>query len=145
MTVFRRSLATAALGLALVAGTVQAETLSCTFPRQGLNSWIRGQIIVRYDPVKGEATVFDSLINQEHGGPIPARVTTDNPQRLTLRWQLRDMRTRIGFAPSINYALTYIKASGQGNANANAPAVEDFASPRITPAQFSARGTCAPR
>ncbi|SFM11595.1 hypothetical protein [Shimia aestuarii] len=138
-------LATILSGALLTAGAAGAQEFNCTFPKQGVNSWIRGQIIVKFDPATQTASVFDSLINQEFGAPIAAKVSTNNDKRLTVRWRLRNVQTRLGFAPSIDYTLSYLKQTGQANANAIAPLVDEPTRSPFSPGQYSAGGSCAPR
>ncbi|MGX9350109.1 hypothetical protein ACS3QZ_02810 [Shimia sp. W99] len=138
-------LATILSGVLLAAGAAGAQEFNCTFPKQGVNSWIRGQIIVKFDPATQTASVFDSLINQEFGAPIAAKVSTNNDKRLTVRWRLRNVQTRVGFAPSIDYTLSYLKQTGQANANAIAPLVDEPTRSPFSPGQYSAGGTCTPR
>ena len=132
-------------GALLTAGAAHAQEYNCTFPKQGVNSWIRGQIVVKLDPQTQAATVFDSLINQEFGKPIEARVTGNNDSRLTVRWRMRNVQTRLGFAPSIDYSLTYLKPSGQANVSAIAPNVDEPTKSPFSPGQYGARGTCSIR
>jgi len=133
----------AAVSLALTAPLAGAQTFDCSFPRQGANEWIRSRIVVKV--TGGDVTVFDSLINQEHGGPIPATVQTNSDKRLTLRWKLKGVKTTLGYGPSLNYSLSYFKDRDKATANVNAPGVEMLNAVGQSPEYFSAQGTCKKR
>lgn len=137
----KRLLATALLATtAFGASQAFAETWVCTFPNQRLDGWIRGQIFVTTD---GEsATVFDSLINDAHGGPIPARVSANNAKRLTVKWTLKRIEMRHGFAPRIDYTLSYLKDKKRANINAIAPLLEDYNNSDSAGGNFGASGYC---
>ncbi|MGR3713935.1 MAG: hypothetical protein ACU0A6_12550 [Shimia sp.] len=120
-----------------------AKTFDCTFPRQGANEWIRSRIVVKLED--GNVTVFDSLINQEKGGPIPARVQTNTDKRLTLRWKLKDVKTDLGYGPSLNYSLSYFKQRDKATANLNAPGLEVLNDLGVSPEYLSAQGSCKRR
>lgn len=118
-----------------------ANSWVCTFPDQPLDGWLRGQVFVR--ATGEEATVFDSLINQEHGGPIVATVATNNDKRLTLRWDLKRVELRHGYAPRIRYTLTYLKGTNRANFTAIAPELQDYRNSSRAGGNFSAGGSCA--
>ena len=125
----------------LSATSAFANKWACTFPVQSVDGWLRGQVFFE---VKGEeATVFDSLINQEHGGSIAARIATNNDKRLTLRWDLRRVELRHGYAPRIRYTLSYIKATQRATFTAIAPELQDYRNSSRAGGNFSAGGTCA--
>ena len=105
-----------ALGLMSAASVVAADRLDCQFPNETVNSWIRTRVIVEGNIESGPVTVFDSLLNETYGGPVEGRVATSNAKRVTIRWKARNVQTREGFAPSINYALTVQRASGAASA-----------------------------
>ena len=78
-----------ALALGLVGGMAQAASWECNFGGQKADGWLRGQVFLT-DATEGKpATVYDSLINMLHSGPIEARVSADNDQRTTFKWRLR--------------------------------------------------------
>lgn len=140
----KRAMATAVFALSLFPATSAfAENWSCTFPDQRLDAWIRGQIFVTTDGTT--ATVYDSLINEAHGGPIAARVTANNDKRLTAKWTLKRIELRHGFAPRIDYTITYLKATGRANITASAPLLEDYNNADRAGGNFSATGRCKPR
>ena len=133
----------ACFGLILAATGAMAQTFDCSFPRQGAHEWIRSRIVVVFDGP--EVTVFDSLINQEEGGPIPATVQVNNDQRMTIRWKLRNVKTQLGYGPLLNYSLTYYKQRDTATANLSAPNVEVLNFIGVHPQRFIANGTCKPR
>ncbi|SHI81161.1 hypothetical protein SAMN05444000_103126 [Shimia gijangensis] len=138
------AIATVAFVTALLPATnALAEQWSCSFPNQRLDAWIRGQIMVSTDGT--EATVFDSLINEAHAGPIGARVTANNDKRLTAKWTLKRIELRHGFAPRIDYTLTYLKDTGRANITATAPLLEDYNNADRAGGNFVASGSCKPR
>ncbi|WP_127111658.1 hypothetical protein [Shimia sediminis] len=117
-----------------------AENWLCTFPNQSVDGWLRGQVFIN---VTGQnATVFDSLINQEHGGPIAATVATNNDKRLTLRWDLKRVELRHGYAPRIRYTLSYIKDTKRANFTALAAELQDYRNSDRAGGNFNAGGTC---
>ncbi|MGR3634384.1 MAG: hypothetical protein ACU0BK_00485 [Shimia sp.] len=120
-----------------------AQTFDCSFPRQGANEWIRSRIVVAIDG--GNVTVFDSLINQEKGGPISATVQTNTETRLTLRWKLKGVKTELGYGPSLNYSLSYFKQRDKATANLNAPGIDVLNYLGVSPEYFIAQGTCKRR
>ncbi|MCP4820420.1 MAG: hypothetical protein GY883_14600 [Shimia sp.] len=120
-----------------------AQTFDCSFPRQGANEWIRSRLVVTVDG--STVTVFDSLINQEKGGPIPATVQSNTDKRLTLRWKLKGVKTALGYGPSLNYSLSYFKDRDKATASLNAPGIELLNSVGQSPEHFSAQGTCKKR
>lgn len=127
----------------LSASSAVAQDWACSFPGQRVDDWIRGQMFV-----SGEGqniTVFDSLINEAHGGPIPAKVTANNDKRLTAKWTLKRIEQRHGFAPRIDYTLTYLKDTGRANITAIAPTLEDYNNSDRAGGNFGASGTCKPR
>ena len=120
--------------------SVFANSWVCTFPGQAVDGWLRGQVFVS---MKGEeATVFDSLINQEHGGPIPAKVSQNNDSRLTLKWDLKRIELRHGYVPRIRYTLNMLKGSGQATFTGLAPELQDYRNSSRAGGNFSARGDC---
>lgn len=138
-----KHLVTALVLILLPATGALANNLTCTFPDQSLEGWLRGQVFVQ---MQGEeATVFDSLVNQEHGGPIAAEVATNSGKRLTLRWDLKRVELRHGYAPRVRYTLTYIKGNGRATFTALAPELQDYRNSDRAGGNFSARGTCAPK
>lgn len=138
-----KHLAVAFFAVACGVTSVQAQTFDCSFPRQGANEWIRSRIVVTVQD--GGVTVFDSLINQEKGGPIPATVQTNTDKRLTLRWKLKGVKTNLGYGPSLNYSLSYFKDRNKATANLNAPGVDMLNAIGQSPEYFSAQGTCKKR
>lgn len=138
-----KSFTLACLALVVLAPLAVAQTFDCSFPRQGANEWIRSRIVVTVDG--GQVTVFDSLINQEKGGPIPATVQTNTDKRLTLRWKLKGVKTSLGYGPSLNYSLSYFKDRDKATANVNAPGVDMLNAIGQSPEYFSAQGSCKKR
>lgn len=137
-----KNLATA-LMMILPASAALADSWVCEFPTREVDGWLRGQVFVN---VAGEeATVYDSLINQEHGGPIPATIATSNDKRLTLRWDLRRVELRHGYAPRIRYTLTYLRDTNAATFTAQAPELQDYRNSSRAGGNFSARGRCAPK
>lgn len=125
------------------ASTATADEWLCTFPNQPVDAWIRGQIFITTDGTN--ATVYDSLINETHAGPIPARVTANNDKRLTAKWKLKRVNLHHGFAPRIDYTMTYIKGTGRANINAIAPQLHDYNNADRAGGNFGASGSCKPR
>lgn len=124
----------------LSAGQVLAEKWECNFTGARVNEWLRGQVYVTING--GNVTVFDSLINQVHGGPIPARVRTNNASRFAINWTLDQVKTNVGNAPRINYQLTYRKDRNRASFSANSPGLEDIRYPERQGGTFSSSGTC---
>ncbi|TCL09100.1 hypothetical protein BXY66_1143 [Shimia isoporae] len=131
------------LAAALAAPLASAQTFDCSFPRQGANEWIRSRIVVTF--TGDQVTVFDSLINQEKGGPIPATVQKNTDTRLTLRWKLKGVKTSLGYGPSLNYSLSYFKQRNKATANLNAPGIDILNAFGESPEYYSAQGTCQRR
>lgn len=134
-----------AAGVWFLASSVSAQTYDCHFPKQGTNSFVRNQIVVKLDPGTGQVTVFDSLINQQVGGPIAAQVKRNDDNRLTLRWQLKNVKTKLGSGPFFNYSLSYFKTKDKATANVNAPGIYIPGFLGKPPEYYSANGTCAQR
>ncbi|MBU2941845.1 hypothetical protein Q8W37_11340 [Shimia thalassica] len=119
-----------------------AQTLNCSFPNQKLDGWIRGQVILKSDTNFESATIFDSLINQVHSEPIPARISANNDKRLTAKWQLKQVQLRDSFAPKMSYTLTFQKETGSASINATAPVFHDNNNADRAGGNFGARGSC---
>ncbi|MEQ9694103.1 hypothetical protein [Shimia sp. SDUM112013] len=134
-------IATLAAALALTGSFASAQTLNCSFPNQRVDGWIRGQVIIKMLG-DGNATVFDSLINQVHGGPIPATITTDNDKRISLKWRLKQVELRHSFAPKMDYRMTVLKDTGAANINATAPIFSSYTNADRAGGNFGARGSC---
>ena len=140
----KRAIAAAIFATALLpAAQAMADNWACSFPGQRVDAWIRGQMFV--SGAGQEFTVFDSLINEAHGGPIPAKVTANNDKRLTVKWTLKRIEQRHGFAPRIDYTLTYLKESGRANITAISPTLEDYNNSDRAGGNFGASGSCKPR
>ena len=138
----RIAIVSAAIAL-LSATSALAQDWACSFPGQRVDAWIRGQIFVSGEGQ--EFTVFDSLVNEAHGGPIPAKVTANNDKRLTVKWTLKRIEQRHGFAPRIDYTLTYLKDTGRANITAISPTLEDYNNSDRAGGNFAAKGSCKPK
>ncbi|MCP9483889.1 hypothetical protein NNA36_18145 [Shimia sp. CNT1-13L.2] len=133
------------LALGLVGGSAQAGSWECSFGGQKADGWLRGQVFLTDATETKPATVYDSLINSQHSGPIEARVSADNDQRTTFKWKLRDVHLRSGFAPRINYTLTRLKNGNDATLFAVAPGLDDFRNRGGGNVVFSAGGKCSER
>lgn len=138
-------LAVAAALMTSGGAALAADSLSCSFPNQRIDAWVRSQIIVTQDLEAGTVTVFDSLINQIQAAPIEARISADNEKRLTVKWRLKQVELRHGFAPRVDYTLTYQKATGAASINAIAPELQDYNNSDRAGGNFGARGSCKTR
>lgn len=138
----KQILGVVAFGMTVMSGvSASAEALNCTFPNQKIDGWIRGQVFLKPDGA-GAYTVYDSLINQKHGGPIAARVSADNDKRLTVKWTLKRIELRHGDAPRVDYTLNYLKRDGSATINAQAPELNDYNKSSFAGGTFGARGSC---
>lgn len=134
-----------ALAFGLVGGMAQAASWECNFGGQKADGWLRGQVFLT-DATEGKpATVYDSLINMLHSGPIEARVSADNDQRTTFKWRLRKVSLRAGYARNISYTLTRLKNSNEATFFAVAPGLDDYRNREGANVVFSARGKCVAR
>lgn len=133
------------LALGLVASVAQAASWECNFGGLRADGWLRGQVFLTDATETKPATVYDSLINDVHSGPIEARVSADNDQRTTFKWTLRDVHLRSGYAPRINYTLTRLKNGNDATLFAVAPGLDDFRNRRGGNVVFSAGGKCSQR
>lgn len=93
--------------LALVAGGAQArDVLECRLT--GNSTWVPSIVVIERNPGAEEVTVFDPIIRHFHGEPIRARVDTDNDQRTTVVWTIRD-RSQTATPADVQFRLTHRK------------------------------------
>ncbi|WP_299352800.1 hypothetical protein [uncultured Shimia sp.] len=136
----KSTIATLALMALFPASGALANNWVCTFPNQQLDGWLRGQVFVTTSGE--EATVFDSLINQEHGEAIAARIPTNNEARMTLKWDLKRVELRHSYAPRIRYTMTVVKDTGRATFTGSAPELQDYRNSSRAGGNFNARGSC---
>jgi len=103
-----------ALVAGLFAGSVYAETYTCTLkPDAHDRGWISKTIVVNVNGKTGEILVNDILIQDAYDKPIPAKLVTNTDKRFTIKWDVFGLKNdRHQTIPRFMYRLTILKARG---------------------------------
>ncbi len=105
---------TCAMAIGLFAGSVHAETYTCTIkPDAHDRGWISKTIVVNVNGTTGEILVNDILIQDAYDKPIPAELVINTDKRLTIKWDVKGLETERGNKIARwMYRLTILKARG---------------------------------
>jgi hypothetical protein len=96
-------------------------------------TYLQGQIYFAYDAEAKVVSVNDAVINHENGGPMDARVSSDNATRLVFSWSLENLRNSTGQTASWDYRAVFFKATNKFDVSLK---------PRGYDNSFQASGTC---
>ena len=105
---------TCAMAIGLFAGSVHAETYTCTIkPDAHDRGWISKTIVVNVNDTSGEILVNDILIQTAYDKPIPAKLVVNSDKRFTIKWDVKGLKNdRHQTIPRFMYRLTILKARG---------------------------------
>lgn len=125
-------------GLMLAASAAQyawAETYECsTNAGRSQGGYITEKYFFDYDKSKGEILVVDGLIYHESGGPIPAKLVSDNDKKISFSWSV-NLKNDIGQHARLLYRAAYYKADHRVSISASVGGGEYVGA-------WDARGTC---
>jgi hypothetical protein len=96
-------------------------------------TYLQGQIYFAYDPDNAVVSVNDAVINYENGGPMDARIASDNATRLVFTWSLENLTNSTGQVASWDYRAVFFKATRKFDVSLK---------PRGYDNSFLASGTC---
>lgn len=111
-----KSIILAALSsVALALPAAAATHYECKLREAGNSNWIPPDLYVIHDESAGTAEVHDGIIyHYNNEKPLPARVDTNNTQRVTFVWDLRTQDRRAQNA-NMQYRATYVKGRKRMN------------------------------
>ena len=131
---FRQLLIAAFVALPSVAQSAP-RTFVCDTETGQQQSLLQDQIVFAYDAEAGKVSVADAAIIALAGGPLAARVSSDNTTRLVFSWTLENVRNATGQVSTLDYRAVYFKATNQFDVSLK---------PRGFDNSFQASGTCRP-
>jgi hypothetical protein len=70
--------------------------------------YVTDRYIFSYDPDKGKVSIFDALIKQEIGEPMPAKVSANTDKKLAFGWSV-NLSNNVGQSARILYRAAYFK------------------------------------
>ncbi len=110
----KKLILTCAMAIGLFAGSVHAETYTCTIkPDAHDRGWISKTIVVNVNDTSGEILVNDILIQTAYDKPIPAKLVVNSDKRFTIKWDVKGLKNdRHQTIPRFMYRLTILKARG---------------------------------
>jgi hypothetical protein len=96
-------------------------------------SILQDQMAFAYNAESGSVSVSDAVIVSETGGPIDARVSSDNATRLVFTWTLKNLTNAAGQTVTLDYRAVFFKADNRFDVSLK---------PRGYDNSFMASGTC---
>jgi hypothetical protein len=106
----------------------------CDTGTERTQSILQDQIAFAYDAASDTISVSDAVIVSETGGPIAAKINSDNTTRLVFTWTLKNLTNSTGQVVTLDYRAVFFKADNRFDLSIR---------PRGYDNSFQASGSCA--
>lgn len=81
--------------LAVSSAAAAAKTYDCAVRDLGNLNWVPTHIVIKHNEQTNKVTVIDGMIDHYMGGPIAAKINTQNAKRTTYSWRLEGGKSKI--------------------------------------------------
>ena len=131
----RRLAGAFALSALTAAPALATEALECRFEQKAVNgSWVPEVVVVAWETGSDQVMVYDPLIEQFVGEPMPARIDTDNARRTTWSWEVK-VKSGTNQNARMKFRLTMMKADRSAQISVTPQGYAD---------NFQSSGSCKP-
>lgn len=99
-----------ALTTGLAAPALATQAYECEFQEKASNKgWIPGIVVIAWESSPQEAFANDPIIDHYMGGPVAAKLATDNTRRTTWSWEVK-ASSKTNQSTRMLYRVTVMKA-----------------------------------
>lgn len=102
------------------ASLANAAVYSCTFKAAGRDPYVSKSVTFDIDAQKMRATVFDALVANKHGGPIPARITNRDSKSWSIFWEV-EVPFKKNRTSQADYQVIFRHTKGTASMTAHIP------------------------